>query len=58
MEKHYHQLYTDSEYEQIISLSCSGPVLAMVWEGNHIIKMSQNLIDNIKSNYSVQSDKA
>lgn len=40
-ETHYHVHANKPFYEDLVNLMISGPVIAMVWEGEHAIKISR-----------------
>ena len=48
MEKHYHDLKDREFFPHLIKFAVSGPVIAMVWEGNDIIKTARKMIGATK----------
>ena len=43
-KKHYDDLKDKPFFERLVKFAASGPVLAMVWEGDHVIKTGRKLI--------------
>merc|ERR1712060_427610 len=44
MEKHYADLATKKFFPGLVEYTCSGPVVAMVWEGDNAVKTGRKML--------------
>lgn len=45
-EEHYKEHNTKSFYARLVSFICSGPVIAMVWQGPDVIALTRTMVGN------------
>jgi nucleoside-diphosphate kinase len=43
-EKHYSDLSAKPFFNSLVEYAASGPVCAMVWEGDHVVKMGRKML--------------
>merc|ERR1712119_124477 len=48
MEKHYADLATKKFFPGLVEYMCSGPVVAMVWEGDNAVKTGRKMLGATK----------